>query len=74
MSGRRKPKGPGRHAKSLECRLFIELIAKGVSIGAACGELAMARSNAHPNMYGAAKLCSSALGDLYKPEQIQIRD
>ncbi len=53
MSTRRIPKGPGRRPKSLERRLFMELIAKGVSIRAACRELGIARSGAHRWLHGA---------------------
>ena len=52
MSTRRIPKGPGRRPKSLERRLFMEMIAKGVSIRAACRELGIARSGAHLWVHG----------------------
>ena len=53
MSTRRIPKGPGRRPKSLERRLFMEMIAKGVSVRAACRELGIARSGAHRWLHGA---------------------
>jgi transposase-like protein len=52
VSTRRIPKGPGRHPKSLELRLFMELIAKGVPIRAACRELGIAPSGAHRWLHG----------------------
>ena len=53
MSTRRIPKGPGRRPKSLERQLFLEMIAKGVSVRAACRELGIARSGAHRWLHGA---------------------
>jgi len=47
VATRRVTAGPGRRPKSLERRLFMELISKGVSIRAACRELVIARSGAH---------------------------
>ena len=47
MSTRRVPKGPGRRPKSLARRRFMELLAEGWSMRAACKEVGISRSIAH---------------------------
>jgi Helix-turn-helix domain/zinc-finger of transposase IS204/IS1001/IS1096/IS1165/Helix-turn-helix domain of transposase family ISL3 len=47
LSTRRVPKGPGRRPKSLARRRFMELLAEGWSMRAACKEVGISRSIAH---------------------------
>lgn len=47
MSTRRVPKGPGRRPMSLARRRFMELIAQGWSLNAACREVGVARTTGH---------------------------
>lgn len=47
MSSRRVPKGPGRRPMSQKRREFVELLAKGWSMRAACQELGIGRSTGH---------------------------
>ncbi|WP_426561348.1 IS30 family transposase [Angustibacter sp. McL0619] len=47
MSARRVPKGPGRRPMSQKRRQFVELLAKGWSLNAACRELGIGRSTGH---------------------------
>jgi IS30 family transposase len=47
MSSRRVPKGPGRRPMSQKRRQFVELLANGWSLSAACRELGIGRSTGH---------------------------
>ena len=47
MSSRRVPKGPGRRPMSQKRRQFVEMLAKGWSLSAACRELGIGRSTGH---------------------------
>lgn len=52
MSSRRVPKGPGRRPLSLARRRFLELIADGWTVTAACREVGIGRTSAHNWRYG----------------------
>ena len=47
LSTRRIPKGPGRRPKSLARRRFMELLAQGWSLNAACREVGVVRTTGH---------------------------
>ena len=47
LSTRRIPKGPGRRPKSLARRRFMELLAQGWSLSAACREVGVVRTTGH---------------------------